>query len=1264
MTKLNLALSLAIGWLAATTGIAADIGPPSQVTVDADVQPDHTTLHIALPQAGPGSDPPAALHRLVALPPDVTRCQAMLLAGEADQVTVSEINRLRGVPVVSLVVQQPLSDHLTIELRHDGQWSKQDRTTSRLRSPAFDTALAHTVLGLPAKRILAAPSSYVIITTGEYLGAANTLADWKRRKGLDVTVVTTATIGSTQEELKAWLQTAYDSWEIPPAYVLLLGDNDDVPSWNLGQNYTDHLYTCLDGDDWLPDLMIGRLPADNDLQAQTVIARTIQYEREPSLTDPGWFTRTLAVGGNYPATTCVATVRWCAQQLEAIGFAPATEVMYDPTDPSIPPIFNGVVPITNALNEGASMVLYRGWAHGPEGWEPPRFLVPNVAGVENGAMTPIIFSFVCYTAKFYADNPCLGEAFLHHGTPEDLQGAVAFYGNNESWSHTRYNDAMAIAFFEYVGDRAITDLGTWALASKLRFMDFFPGELYAADHGEESVEFYFYIYLLLGDPELNFWRAAPDSITVAHAPTVAPGTDLVRIQVSEADGTTPLADARVGVVKAGQLLGAASSDPAGMADIRLSGTLLAGDTLDITVTHPDRLPREFTLGVGDGSAAFLAVASTTTEDDDTPPSHGDGDGIANPGENLEVLVTLRNHGLARATGILGDLSLTGPAQIHTGQVGFPDALGSQDVTALAPFVIQVDSTAVDGALIQCLISATHDGGVIDKSRWEFSVNAPSLLGESVDIQPGGLLTPGADHTLALTLRNAGSRATAGGSLTLALATPGVGTVTDATAVFGPLAPGSVIDTGGDTFGLQLAPDIPIGTGVTCRLSIVTEEGFQQETSLAMVVGQVDIGAPVGPDRYGYYAIDSIDIDYPALRPEYHWRELSPTYGGTGTAVEFPTDFEVQVVDLPFPFQFYGQSFNRLRVSDNGYVSFDLTGENDFYNWPIPTTFGDHSIVAPFWDNFHPDPEDVERPRPDGVFILHDPAAGTFTVEWSRVSHYQVELDDRQTFQVVLYDPSRHTTATGDGEILFLYKQVSNVDYLRQYATVGIESPGENDGLQLTYANIYNPGTAPVSSGLAVKITTQRPQYDPLQLASFEALPTTGGMRLEWVPRDDRPVIGWRIYRIAGENSIALTDQPLPATAREYLDRGMSPDGECVYRLVALHPHGLETELGSFVAPTENVLLNQFSLRPCWPNPVKDTTHIGFAIPREGPAKLRIYDVAGRLVRTLLDGPVTHGENFLVWDGRDEIGRAVAGGVYFYRLEADGEVRTRKLLLVR
>ncbi|MBK9302499.1 MAG: VCBS repeat-containing protein [bacterium] len=85
----------------------------------------------------------------------------------------------------------------------------------------------------------------------------------------------------------------------------------------------------------------------------------------------------------------------------------------------------------------------------------------------------------------------------------------------------------------------------------------------------------------------------------------------------------------------------------------------------------------------------------------------------------------------------------------------------------------------------------------------------------------------------------------------------------------------------------------------------------------------------------------------------------------------------------------------------------------------------------------------------------------------------------------------------------------------------------------------------------------------------------------------------------------------------------------------------------------------------YPNPFNPATTLRYDLPRSGRVELRVYDVAGRLVRTLRAGEVeAAGRREAVWDGRDDAGRAAAAGAYLVRLSANGETLGRRLLLVK
>jgi flagellar hook assembly protein FlgD len=82
-----------------------------------------------------------------------------------------------------------------------------------------------------------------------------------------------------------------------------------------------------------------------------------------------------------------------------------------------------------------------------------------------------------------------------------------------------------------------------------------------------------------------------------------------------------------------------------------------------------------------------------------------------------------------------------------------------------------------------------------------------------------------------------------------------------------------------------------------------------------------------------------------------------------------------------------------------------------------------------------------------------------------------------------------------------------------------------------------------------------------------------------------------------------------------------------------------------------------------PNPFRASTVLRFQLAAEGPVSLQVFDVAGRLVTTLADGTFPAGIHEVPWTGRDDGGRRVQSGVYFYRLQTPGYAKTYKMVRI-
>lgn len=135
-----------------------------------------------------------------------------------------------------------------------------------------------------------------------------------------------------------------------------------------------------------------------------------------------------------------------------------------------------------------------------------------------------------------------------------------------------------------------------------------------------------------------------------------------------------------------------------------------------------------------------------------------------------------------------------------------------------------------------------------------------------------------------------------------------------------------------------------------------------------------------------------------------------------------------------------------------------------------------------------------------------------------------------------------------------------------------------------------------------------------------------------------------------------------------LDMGVAePDSLKLWTMSGADPSRTGTVYGGPIelSATPEMPAGFMALHGAAPNPFNPVTSIRFSLSEEAPAvSLRVYDVAGRVVKTLHLGALQAGDHQVVWRGDDESGRTMASGVYFCRLETGGLVLSRPMTLVR
>ncbi|MBN1949279.1 MAG: hypothetical protein JW784_06010, partial [Candidatus Cloacimonetes bacterium] len=220
------------------------------------------------------------------------------------------------------------------------------------------------------------PPSMLIITPASAVSLLDSFVEWKNALGITTAIATLDQTGNTSTSIKNYIQAIYDDQSAtPPDYLLLIGDVNGayaLPSfyYSVENNVSDHPYTMLAGDDYLPEMIVGRLTVDTQFELMTVINKILFYEKNPYLEDSSWLTRALLVAGNYASTppiptTPTAVSQWLHEKMTDFGYTQVDEVFYPPTYP-------GTSAIINSINNGVGFVSYRGWGDA-NGWHYPNF---------------------------------------------------------------------------------------------------------------------------------------------------------------------------------------------------------------------------------------------------------------------------------------------------------------------------------------------------------------------------------------------------------------------------------------------------------------------------------------------------------------------------------------------------------------------------------------------------------------------------------------------------------------------------------------------------------------------------------------------------------------------------------------------------------------------------------------------------------------------------------------------------------------------------
>jgi PKD repeat protein len=397
-----------------------------------------------------------------------------------------------------------------------GEVSQSAFQERRLASPVFDEVLADTVLnynlGRPGAQ--ANQTGYLIITADAFYAGIQPFAQLQQGRGFAVTTTKLSDIpgGASTTAVKAYIQTAYDTWPIPPSYVLLVGDQDTIPVWvstTSTSNRTDLYYATMDGSaDYVPDIGLGRFPVRSTVQLQAMVNKYLAYfeltGQEPWLKKAGFIAtcdRYLVAEGthNYVINTYTLPDGYT-------GIFPSNP---QPGGDKIYCITHGgsAVNITNAANEGRWALVYSG--HGSStGWADGAvsFSQTQVRSLSSSGFFPFVASHACVTAAYSVD-----ESFADTWVIQENKGALVFWGA----SHNTYWDEDDI-LEKRMWDKLFEAASPSATVAAMTHY----GLSQTANMYPASAKYYWEAYQVMGDPSVRIFREPErPSFTVGVEPS-------------------------------------------------------------------------------------------------------------------------------------------------------------------------------------------------------------------------------------------------------------------------------------------------------------------------------------------------------------------------------------------------------------------------------------------------------------------------------------------------------------------------------------------------------------------------------------------------------------------------------------------------------------------------------------------------------------------------------------------------------------------------
>ena len=452
----------------------------------------------------------------------------------------------------------------------------------------------------------------------------------------------------------------------------------------------------------------------------------------------------------------------------------------------------------------------------------------------------------------------------------------------------------------------------------------------------------------------------------------------------------------------------------------------------------------------------------------------------------------------------------------------------------------------------------------------------------------------------------------------------------------------------------------------------------------------------GPDNFGYEWIDSDEPN----GPQFIWNDISTT-GELASSWVAVSSFNAKdegysgPFNLGFNFKYYGIEYSEIYINSNGFMTFSPPTSTSYTNNIFPTGAAPNGIIAPFWD-------DLDGSNGNGkVYYKND--GNKFIIQFTDWKRYSSSSPGTFTFQVVI---------NASGSFNYYYYSMTGT---KNESVIGFENESGQDGLTIDYRSgyaknnlavkiaaepdwmftaqqsgtIYNgfysniiidfstdtellPGlyemdikissNDPINPEMVIPVSYNLGGVVPVELTSFEASVGKDDVVLNWSTATETNNQGFEIERASEEKKwtrIGYVEGNGNSTSRinySYTDKVSNP-GIYFYRLKQIDYDGsinyskeIETEVLTPVA---------YTLKQNFPNPFNPATSIEYSIPNSEFVSLKVFDVLGNEVASLVNEVKEPGNYSVNFEAS-----SLTSGIYFYTINSGKFYQVKKMMLLK